>query len=126
MAGKGVGGSKGRGAAGRSDAAIALRRRIGRVLTIAAGFGVLWFAVEGGEYGTFDLVRQGRAEARLRAEIDSVQRIVDSLAAYHKRLQTDVELQERIAREEFGMVKGAHELLYRFAEPGVDSGGVRR
>jgi hypothetical protein len=39
------------------------------------------------------------------------------LKRYKHRLQTDPALQERIAREEFGMVRGNKELLYRFAEP---------
>ena len=99
----------------------ALRRRVGVALKAALVLGAVWFAVEGGEYGTFDLVRQRRAEARLRTEIDSLARVVDSLEAYHKRLQTDPVVQERIAREEFGMVRGPHEIIYRFAEP-ADSG----
>ena len=96
------------------------RRRLGIALKAAAVAGALWFAIEGGEYGTVDLVRQGRAERVLRREIDSLKVIVDSLARYRDRLRTDPVLQERIAREEFGMVKGPHELIYRFAEP--DSG----
>ena len=82
---------------------------------VAFVLGAVWFAVEGGEYGTFDLVRQDRTEARLRAEIDSLARIVDSLGRYHAQLRTDPLVQERIAREEFGMVKGPHEIVYRFA-----------
>ena len=117
--------------AGRRPSAVgrnggtAYRRRAGVALKVACVLGAAWFAVEGGEYGTFDLVRQSRAEARLRTEIDSLARIVDSLAAYHKRLQTDPVVQERIAREEFGMVKGPHEVIYRFAEPGGDSAPPR-
>ena len=80
-------------------------------------FAGLLFAVEGGEYGTSDLLRQRARERRLRAEIDSLSRIVDSLARYKRRVETDPKLQERIAREEFGLVRGSKELLYRFAEP---------
>ena len=87
-------------------------------LLIAAGvLGALAFAIEGGEYGTRDLLRQRERKARLAAEIDSAQRIVDSLRRYEHRLETDAALQERIAREEFGMVRGSRELLYRLAEP---------
>lgn len=75
------------------------------------------FAVQGGEYGTRDLIRQrARKDALLRTN-DSLQRLVDSLALYKRRLETDPALQERIAREEFGMVRGNKELLYRFTEP---------
>ena len=38
-----------------------------------------------------------------------------------RAVATDPALQERIAREEFGFVRGDKELLYRFAEPS-DSG----
>ena len=56
--------------------------------------------------------------------MDSLQALVDSLAAYKKAVQTDPLVQERIAREEFGMVKGDRELLYRFVEdqPGAAPG----
>jgi cell division protein FtsB len=88
-----------------------LRTIVKAALIVAA----LTFAVEGGEYGTSDLLRQRSRERRLRAEIDSLARIVDSLARYRRRVETDPRLQERIAREEFGFVRGDKELLYRFA-----------
>ena len=74
------------------------------------------FAVQGGEYGTSDLLKQRARRAALVARIDSLQRVVDSLTRRKSALQTDVALQERIAREEFGMIRGSKEMLYRFAE----------
>ena len=94
-------------------------RGVTRLLVAAGVLGALWFAIEGGEYGTRDLVRQKQRKARLQAAIDSAQQVVDSLRRYKKRLETDPVLQERIAREEFGMVRGETEILYRIAE---DSG----
>ena len=88
-----------------------------KIALVLAGLGVLWFAIEGGEWGTYDLLRQGSRKARLEAEVDSLERLVDSLTRYRQRLATDVKLQERIAREEYGMVRGEKEILYRFAEP---------
>lgn len=82
------------------------------VLTIAAVF-----AVQGGEWGTTDLVRQRSRLAKSRHDVDSLQHEVDSLKAYKKAIETDPLLQERIAREEFGMVKGNKEMLYRFIDP---------
>lgn len=76
----------------------------------------LWFAIQGGEYGTTDLVRQHRQRGRLVREIDSLGHLVDSLKRYKQLVLTDPRTQERIAREEFGMVRGK-ELLYRIAEP---------
>ena len=87
---------------------------------LAGGVAAVWFAIQGGEYGTSDLLRQHSQRSRLDREIDSLQRVVDSLKRYKARVLTDARTQERIAREEFGMVRGK-ELLYRFAEPSPDS-----
>ncbi len=87
-------------------------------LFVAGALALLW-ALQGGEYGTTDLFRQRARHAAFRADIDSLERHVDSLRRYKRALQNDPALQERIAREEFGMVRGDRELLYRFAEPGV-------
>ena len=82
------------------------------------------FAVQGGEYGTSDLFRQRARREQLRAAVDSLRREVDSLAAHRRAVATDPVVQERIAREEFGMVRGERELLYRFAEPEESESGV--
>ena len=84
----------------------------------------LVYAVLGGEWGTDDLLAQRARAARLRAEIDSLRREVDSLARVKKAILTDSGVQERIAREEFGMVRGDKELLYRFTTQ-PDSGRGR-
>ncbi len=88
-----------------------------RIAIALAAVAVTVFAVQGGEWGTFDLLSQKKRMAQLTASVDSLQRVVDSLKVYRKRLDTDPALQERIAREEFGMVRGNKELLYRFTEP---------
>jgi cell division protein FtsB len=75
------------------------------------------YAVLGGEWGTDDLLAQRARAKRLRAAIDSLKHEVDSLASVKKSILTDASVQERIAREEFGMVRGDKELLYRFADP---------
>ena len=97
-------------------------RGLKRILVAAGVLGALVFAVEGGEYGTRDLIHQKQRKARLQSAIDSAQHVVDSLRRYKRRLETDPVLQERIAREEFGMVRGTKEILYRIAE---DSGKGR-
>jgi cell division protein FtsB len=88
-----------------------------RVVWTAIGVGVAAFAVEGGEYGTSDLLAQRARRRALQTEVDSLQQQVDSLRTLERRLRDDPALQERVAREEFGMVRGDRELLYRFAEP---------
>ncbi len=88
-----------------------------RALVAGGVLAVIAFAVQGGEYGTTDLLRQRVRERVLRAAVDSLQRTVDSLEAYKKAVATDPVVQERIVREEFGMVRGDKEILYRFATP---------
>jgi cell division protein FtsB len=95
--------------------------RVRRLVLAAVVLAAAIFAVQGGEYGTRDLMRQRQRKLRLTTTIDSLQRVVDSLKGYKRRLETDPVLQERIAREEFGLVRGNKELLYRFAEPGLDT-----
>jgi hypothetical protein len=96
-----------------------------QLLGWAAIAGIAYFAIQGGEYGTVALVRQ-RVERRaiLRA-IDSLKHAVDSLGRVKQAIATDPAVQERIAREEFGMIK-QKELLYRFAGPEDTSGDHKR
>ena len=76
----------------------------------------IYFALQGGEYSTYDLVRQKHREERLTRVIDSLQRDVDSMKALKRLIETDPATQERIAREDFGMVR-EKELLFRFLDP---------
>ena len=87
-----------------------------KVLILAAVVAALVFAIQGGEYGTTDLVKQRVRRQALLARIDSLQRVVDSLGRQKHAIETDPAVQERIAREEFGMVRGEKEMLYRFAD----------
>jgi cell division protein FtsB len=88
-----------------------------RLVLVVAIVAVVVFAVQGGEYGTSDLLHQRARRLALIAKLDTLQRQVDSLARRKRALQEDPALQERIAREEFGMVRGNKEILYRFADP---------
>ena len=96
---------------------------IWRVLFWCVVIAAIVFAVQGGEWGTDDLLAQRSRSIRLRAQIDSLRHDVDSLARVKQAILTDATVQERIAREEFGMVRGDKELLYRFAT--VDSARAR-
>ena len=93
------------------------RFAIGRIVAIIAIAGGVLFAVQGGEYGTWDLFQQSARKRRLLAQIDTLHHQIDSLERVKKAVQTDPATQERIAREQFGMVRGDKEILYRFAEP---------
>jgi cell division protein FtsB len=76
----------------------------------------LFFALQGGEYSSRDLYVLHRRTRTLTQEVDSLQRQVDSLGRFLRLIKSDSATQERIAREEFGMVRGDKEILYRFGE----------
>jgi cell division protein FtsB len=86
----------------------------------------LFFAVQGGEYSTRDLYVLHAKTRTLTHRVDSLQRQVDSLARFLKLVKSDSATQERIAREEFGMVRGDKEILYRFGEGPGTSGSKSR
>jgi cell division protein FtsB len=85
-----------------------------------------YFAVQGGEYSTKDLYVLGRRTNALSREVDSLQRQVDSLGRYLRLVKSDSATMERIAREEFGMVRGDKEILYRFGDAPSTSGDKPR
>ena len=75
-----------------------------------------FFAVQGGEYGTLDVVRLDRRVADQRAAIARLRHEVDSLARLDKALTTDSATQERVARELYGMIRPG-EILYQVVPP---------
>lgn len=76
----------------------------------------LFFALQGGEYSTRDLFVLHTRTKTAAHQVDSLQRQVDSLSRYLRLVKSDSVTQERIAREEFGMVRGDKEILYRFGD----------
>ena|ERR1700693_2291667 len=99
-----------------------MKRIIWWALIVVAAY----FAVQGGEYSTKDLYVLSRRSANLQRQVDSLQRQVDSLARYLKLVKSDSATMERIAREEFGMVRGDKEILYRFGDGPSTSGDKPR
>ena len=97
---------------------------IRRIVFAVLGLAALIFVVQGGEFGTWDLLRQRSRRAELTAAIDSLERDIDSLRKLKDAVETDPAVQERIARERFGYVRGDKEILYRFTDPRRDSAGV--
>lgn len=86
------------------------------VKRLAWGIGalaVLVYAIEGGEYGTSDLLTQRDRKAALAQNVDMLAEDVDALRAELKAVTSDPVRLERMAREEWGMVRGEKELLYR-------------
>ena len=86
----------------------------------------LFFAIQGGEYSTRDLYVLHSRTATLIREVDSLQRQVDSLGRFLRLVRSDSATQERIAREEFGMVRGDKEILYRFGDAPESASGKRK
>jgi cell division protein FtsB len=70
------------------------------------------YAIFGGEYSTLNWLELRRQEREEQAMIDQLTTEVDSLKRYAKAVSTDRKLQERLAREEFGMIRKG-EFLYR-------------
>lgn len=87
----------------------------------AIGAVALYFALQGGEYSTRDLFTLKSRTSNLTREVDSLQHQVDSLSRFLKLVRSDSATQERIAREEFGMVRGDKEILYRFGDDSASS-----
>jgi cell division protein FtsB len=85
---------------------------LGRWAAIAGLVFGLYFALQGGEYGTLDLLQLRREEAEERANLERLHRMVDSLSRVATAIEHNPRVQERVAREKFGMLRKG-EFLYR-------------
>ncbi|HEU4829588.1 MAG TPA: septum formation initiator family protein [Gemmatimonadales bacterium] len=74
-------------------------------------------AVQGGEYSTGDYFELKRRVAAAESAEAHLSGVVDSLKLVEKAVLTDPREQERIAREEFGMIRPG-ESLYKVTKPG--------
>jgi len=74
------------------------------------------FALQGGEYSLWNWWELRRAEARETAAVAELQDAVDSLEQAAKAIETDPRVQERVARESFGMIRSG-EFLFRVLPP---------
>jgi len=75
----------------------------------------LYYALWGGEYSAFDLLRLQREEQAQAERLVELRQEVDSLRIEVSALEGDPERLEQVARERFGMVREG-ETLYRFVE----------
>ena len=76
-------------------------KRIAIVVVVLAAL----FVLQAGEYSTWDYLTLRREERGERARIAVLQREVDSLGRAAKAAETDAGVQERMAREEYGMIR---------------------
>ncbi len=73
-------------------------------------------AVQGGEYSTGDYLELRRRVAAERAAEARLTALVDSLTKERKAVLTDPRVQERIAREQWGMIRPG-ERIYKLTRP---------
>ena len=85
---------------------------LGRWAVIVGLACALYFALQGGEYSTLDLLQLRREEKEEQATITRLQILVDSLGKAADAIERDPKVQERVARERFGMIRKG-EFLYR-------------
>ena len=78
------------------------------VLTVAG-----YYAVFGGEYSLFELRGARASVAEEQATLAELEARIEALAAFADSVRSDPVTLERIAREDFGMIKDG-ETLYRF------------
>ena len=90
-----------------------------RWAALAALAFLLYFGIQGGEYGTTDLLALRGQEASEQAQVQRLRQVVDSLQKEAVAIEHDLRTQERVARERFGMIRRG-ELLYRLV-PGDSS-----
>ena len=93
-----------------------------RIIGLGLVGGGLAFGFWGGEYSTpnwLTLRRQVRLE---HVAIDSLRGTLDSLGREAGLIEKDPATQERVAREQFGMIRPG-EILYRIEGAAVDSAG---
>jgi cell division protein FtsB len=83
-----------------------------RWAALAALAFALYFAIQGGEYGTTDLLQLRSEEEQEEAEVARLRQVVDSLERAARAIEHDPRTQERVARESFGMIKKG-EFLFR-------------
>jgi cell division protein FtsB len=97
---------------------------LGRWAVVAGLIFALYFAFQGGEYGTLDLLQLRREEAVERAKVARLERVVDSLGRIATAIERDPRMQERVARESFGMIRPG-EFLYKILPQDPPRAGER-
>jgi len=80
---------------------------------IGGGVVLALVAVLAGEYSTPDWLTLRRQLGEERDSVEAQRLQVDSLARVARALESDPATQERVAREQFGLIRNG-EILYRF------------
>jgi cell division protein FtsB len=85
---------------------------LGRWAILAGLLLATYFALQRGEYSILDLRKLRRAVVEESTSVVRLQHVVDSLGRLATAIERDPRIQERVARERFGMLKPG-EFLYR-------------
>jgi cell division protein FtsB len=83
-----------------------------RLIGLGGGVVLVLVAVFAGEYSTLDWLTLRRQLAAERDTVAALRANLDSLARLARALETDPATQERVAREQFGLIRDG-EILYR-------------
>jgi cell division protein FtsB len=83
-----------------------------RWAAVAALAFALYFAIQGGEYGTTHLLELRGDVEREVEQVARLRTVVDSLTRAAEAIRRDPRVQERVARESFGMIRKG-EYLFR-------------
>ena len=97
---------------GRRSVSSALKRLVVPGLLLMSAY----YALFGGGYSVFDLYEARGGVVEEQSRLEQARMEIDSLLLELDRLENDPATIERIAREEYGMVREG-ELLYRFTDP---------
>lgn len=89
-----------------------IRKVAAGLVLLAAGY----FLAFGGEYTFLDLWRLDQAQVTETAELERIRQEVAELEQKADSLATDSAALERLAREQYGLIREG-ERLYRFVEP---------
>jgi cell division protein FtsB len=82
----------------------------------------LYYATFGGEYSIFELRAARAAVTEEEAALGELEARIDSLTAWADSVRSDPGTLERIAREQYGMIRDG-ETLYRFVPEATEESG---
>jgi cell division protein FtsB len=92
----------------------------GRWAIVAGLLFALYFAFQGGEYGTLDLRQLRQDVVEESTNVVRLEHLVDSLERLATAIERDPKMQERVARERFGMLRKG-EFMYRLVPTATDN-----
>jgi cell division protein FtsB len=96
----------------------------GRWAILAGLLLATYFALQRGEYSILDLHKLRQAVVEESTSVVRLHQVVDSLDLFARAIERDPRMQERVARERFGMLKPG-EFLYRLVPTGKEVRGKR-